>query len=159
MRRITLFWVAAMIPWGQVPGSLRINWRDGQIIRAALQKDCKNVQTKDILELEVAKTASFQQKGLGGRKKPLKTNQGMIFIFDPPRMGQIWMKDTWIPLQLVHFLKSGAIVSIQEMPVEANPMNPQKIYSAQPVVDGVIELAPGRVAAPGYDLSLCVAGQ
>lgn len=63
----------------------------------------------------------------------------MIFLYDKSSYLQFWMKDTLIPLQII-FVNGCEIVDIQEMAVEKDPANPQKIYRSQELADKAIEV-------------------
>ncbi|MEM6603714.1 MAG: DUF192 domain-containing protein [Pseudomonadota bacterium] len=47
--------------------------------------------------LETATTQEQKQKGLMFRTE-LDENKGMLFVYDPPQIVGIWMKNTMIPL-------------------------------------------------------------
>lgn len=49
------------------------------------------------------------------------------------------MKNTYIPLQII-FIDGCTVVDIQEMTVEKNPANPEKLYRSKHPADKVIEL-------------------
>jgi len=48
----------------------------------------------------IATTSEDQEKGLGGRKS-LGLDQGMLFVFDDSASRSFWMKDMFIPLDMV----------------------------------------------------------
>lgn len=52
------------------------------------------------ITLEVAKTEYQKTKGLMYRTK-LARNAGMVFIYDMPTKAGIWMKNTYIPLDVI----------------------------------------------------------
>lgn len=88
--------------------------------------------------LEVAKSNIKRAKGLSGRRN-LASREGMVFIFDSRAQQTFWMKDTFIPLQII-FLDQCKIVDIQNMPVEQDPDQPQKKFSSPSPSDMAIEL-------------------
>lgn len=58
-------------------------------------------QDKEVLVLvELAKTKEQKARGLMFRKE-LAENSGMLFIEPYPKFLQFWMKDTYIPLDLI----------------------------------------------------------
>jgi len=50
--------------------------------------------------VEVATTLGEQAKGLMFRRS-LPQSQGMIFLYDPPREIGMWMRNTYIPLDMI----------------------------------------------------------
>jgi uncharacterized membrane protein (UPF0127 family) len=94
--------------------------------------------------LETARTDTERAKGLSSRKV-LASNQGMIFYFDKLDYQQFWMKDTLIPLQII-FVNGCEVVDIQEMEVEKDPVNPQKLYRSSAPADKAIELSSNSVS-------------
>lgn len=52
------------------------------------------------LQVEIAATSEQQRYGL--MKRPhLPDGHGMLFVFDPINVISMWMKDTWIPLDML----------------------------------------------------------
>ena len=46
-------------------------------------------------------TTNEKNKGLMYRKKKLKDNEGMLFIYSNPQKIKMWMKNTYIPLDVL----------------------------------------------------------
>jgi len=61
----------------------------------------------------VADTVAKREKGLMYRKS-LKDNEGMLFLFNDPERLCFWMKNTFIPLDIILLDKQGVIVEILE---------------------------------------------
>ena len=91
--------------------------------------------------VETAKTPEELQKGLMHRTE-MASNNGMIFVFDPIRPVQMWMKDTKLSLDMLFVAGNGKIVMIKE---KATPMSETRITCKEPV-RAVIELNAGQVA-------------
>ena len=89
---------------------------------------------------EIADTPAARTKGLQNRFE-LVENTGMYFIFEYPRRVSMWMKDTYIPLDMVFVYEQGYVVQIKE---NAQPLDETLIPSFEPVA-GVIELPAGTV--------------
>ncbi len=68
-----------------------------------------------VLSIEIAETEAQRNVGLSNRQS-LAPDGGMLFIFDPTKLGLgFWMKDTYIPLSVAFIDRCGAIMNIQDM--------------------------------------------
>ena len=63
--------------------------------------------------VEVAKTTEERRIGLMYRKK-LLNNEGMLFIFPHEKIIQLWMKNTYIPLDVIFISENKVIVDIKK---------------------------------------------
>ena len=63
--------------------------------------------------VEVAKTIEERKIGLMYRKK-LLNNEGMLFIFPREKIIQLWMKNTYIPLDVIFISENKVIVDIKK---------------------------------------------
>src|SRR3990167_1233033 len=81
--------------------------------------DVSNVLVKNIkingteFALEVANTPAFRQKGLMDRKQ-MALDKGMLFVFDTEGIYPFWMKNTYIPLDIVWIDTNWTVVYIAE---------------------------------------------
>ena len=91
-------------------------------------------------KVEIASTPEQQQTGLMYREH-LAQNTGMIFLFQAPRVANMWMKNTLIPLDMIFFDKTGRIVATH---YHANPHDETVISSNVPVA-GVLEINAGEL--------------
>ena len=66
-----------------------------------------------IFNVEIAKTIQERRTGLMNRKK-LLNNEGMLFIFPRENIIQLWMKNTYIPLDVIFISKNKVIVDIKK---------------------------------------------
>lgn len=74
------------------------------------------------IRVEYADTPEKRQLGLMFRRE-LCDNCGMLFKFDSDRIGSIWMKNTFIPLDLAYINNAGIIVDIAQLqPHELTPV-------------------------------------
>lgn len=89
--------------------------------------------------VEIARTAVEQQKGLSGRAK-LSPRTGMIFLDDDEHIWTMWMLDTRIPLDMIFFNKDWIVVHIERGAV---PYDLTHISSVYPAI-GVLEINSGE---------------
>jgi hypothetical protein len=68
--------------------------------------------------VEVAETETQRAQGLMFRKK-LAAHEGMLFIFDREEVQSFWMRNTYIPLDMIFISKKKYVVGIVE---NAEPM-------------------------------------
>lgn len=78
------------------------------------------------IQVEYADTAQKRQLGLMFRRQ-LCEDCGMLFKFDSPRIGSIWMKNTYIGLDLAYIDEQGTIVDIEQL--QAHNLTPVKSSS------------------------------
>lgn len=62
-------------------------------------------------QVEIAASESEKIKGLQGRRH-LPKNQGMLFVYDQPQTVGFWMKDTYIPLDIIFINEDCEVISI-----------------------------------------------
>ena len=73
-----------------------------------------SIYNKNItFNVEVAKTIQERKIGLMYRKK-LLNNEGMLFVFPGENIIQLWMKNTYIPLDVIFISKNKVIVDIKK---------------------------------------------
>jgi uncharacterized membrane protein (UPF0127 family) len=89
-------------------------------------------------ETEVARTMEERATGLMFRRE-LAENRAMLFDFGVEQKVMMWMKNTYIPLDMIFVGKNGRVVSIAH---DAKPMSEDLIPSGGPTY-AVIELAGG----------------
>ncbi|HYA80280.1 MAG TPA: DUF192 domain-containing protein [Methylocystis sp.] len=90
------------------------------------------------VEVEVARTVKEREYGLMNRKEMAK-NHGMLFLFGLEEPVAMWMKDTYIPLDMVFVSRDGRISGIAR---DAVPLSETIIPSGAPAY-AVIELNGG----------------
>lgn len=95
-------------------------------------------------EVEVAKTDQEKALGLMFRTH-LADNAGMLFWYRGPQDITMWMRNTYIPLDMVFIREDGSIARIEE---NTEPMSERIIHSGARV-NAVLELAGGAAARLG----------
>ena len=91
-----------------------------------------------ILTAEIADSPELRSKGLMFRHR-LPADQAMMFDFGTPRPAAMWMKNTYISLDMLFVRQDGTIAAIAE---NTEPMSEQ-IISVEEPVRSVVELAAG----------------
>jgi uncharacterized membrane protein (UPF0127 family) len=94
--------------------------------------------------VEIARTPEEQAQGLMFRNE-VPGDRGMIFPYDPPVQVSFWMKNTFVPLDMIFIGPDGKIGRIAANTV---PMSLDPVPSIDPV-SAVLEIAGGRAAALG----------
>lgn len=88
--------------------------------------------------IEIADDPGKQARGLMFRPA-LATDAGMLFIFEPPRPANFWMRNTMIPLDMIFIDDTGKIESI----AERNDPYSERVSSSQNDVRAVLEINGG----------------
>ena len=98
-------------------------------------------ERNECILLEIAKNENELRQGLMFRKE-LDQDAGMLFDYGSPKYVNIWMLNTFIPLDII-FINNGIIVKIVE---EAKPcLNlPCELYNSVYPVDKVLEINAGK---------------
>ena len=94
--------------------------------------------------VEVASEPKERQRGLMYRRS-LAPDHGMLFDFGQPQQISMWMKNTYIPLDMLFIDEAGTIVTLAE---RTTPFSERTIPSGAPV-RYVLEINGGRAEALG----------
>ncbi|MCQ3944822.1 MAG: DUF192 domain-containing protein [bacterium] len=92
------------------------------------------------LVVEMAQTPAQWEKGLSGRNT-LQGIDGMLFIFPHYHIPLFWMKDTYLPLDMI-WIKDNQIVELTEN-VQPNDSTTPPTYSPSQTIDTVLEVPAG----------------
>ncbi len=92
----------------------------------------------------IAATEARQNQGLMFVKS-LPPTRGMLFLFSIPHATSFWMKNTFIPLDLLFVAADGRIIRIVD---SATPLS-EAVINSMGVVGGVLEVAGGTCARLG----------
>lgn len=97
-----------------------------------------------VFSVEFAKTEQERATGLMYRKE-LAEGRGMLFDFSPEQQVSMWMKNTFIPLDMIFIRSDGRILRIAE---NTEPHS-EKIISSGGLAKGVLEVIGGTAKKYG----------
>ena len=137
VRRSVLFLVLAFVlaPFIAAPGAL------------AMEKGTLEIATKGgvlVFNVELAVTDEEREKGLMFRKN-VPDGYGMLFDFKQDQMVTMWMKNTYVSLDMIFIKHDGRIARIAE---NTKVLSEDIIPSGQPV-RAVLEVAAGTAKKYG----------
>jgi uncharacterized protein len=117
-------------------------------------------------QVELADDEVERAQGLMFRKS-LPRGTGMLFIYDDPRAVSFWMRNTFIPLDLIFMDNAGVIRHIHRnaVPLDETPIPGAAIGDPSPKREMILEIAGGEaghfglavgqaMAHPGLDQDL-----
>jgi uncharacterized membrane protein (UPF0127 family) len=96
------------------------------------------------IDIEVAEDPQAKQLGLMFRTE-LADDKGMLFPYGEPREIGMWMRNTYIPLDMLFIRPDGVIHRIEE---RAEPLS-ERLISSQGPVSAVLEIPGGAAARHG----------
>ncbi len=94
--------------------------------------------------VEIADTDELRERGLMFRQR-MPEDRGMLFDFGQPRQVGMWMKNTYIPLDMLFVRSDGTIAYVAENTV---PKSLDVVGVSEPVL-AVLELAGGSAKRLG----------
>jgi uncharacterized membrane protein (UPF0127 family) len=97
-----------------------------------------------VFSVEMATTEQEKETGLMYRKE-LPDGKGMLFDFSPEQQVSMWMKNTYIPLDMIFIRADGRILRIAE---NTEPLSTKIIPSGGPA-KGVLEVIAGTAKKYG----------
>ncbi len=111
---------------------------------SAAELEVVTASGKHRYHVEIAADEAAREHGLMDRKK-MAADHGMLFEFQQRGPVTFWMKNTYLPLDMLFIDEDGSVRAIKE---NATPMSQTLIPSGEPVV-GVLELNAGQAARIG----------
>jgi uncharacterized membrane protein (UPF0127 family) len=98
-------------------------------------------------QVELARTPQERRRGLMFREQ-LPEGHGMLFVQPEPAPARFWMKNTYIPLDLLYFDDSGELLEIMaDVPPCTTPLCPT--YDVSVPVKYILEINAGSAAELG----------
>ncbi len=113
----------------------------GALLHAKMREERLWLITKSAehpIDVEIAQTKEEKALGLMFRKS-LPENRGMLFPYGKPKEITMWMRNTYIPLDMVFIRADGVVHRIE---ARTEPLSERYIGSEGPVL-AVLELAGG----------------
>ena len=95
-------------------------------------------------QVEIARDEASRARGLMDRRF-MPANHGMLFEFEREAPEAFWMKDTYIPLDMIFISRAGVVTNIA---ANAEPLSERAIPSGPPCM-AVLELNGGAAARIG----------
>lgn len=111
---------------------------------AVEQVELETASGVKVVQAEIARTPDQQAKGLMFRTT-LADDRGMLFPHNPPREVTMWMRNTYISLDMV-FIRADGVV--HRIAARTDPLS-EKVISSQGDVAAVLELAGGAAERLG----------
>ena len=121
-----------------------------QVLEAACQRNHVNLRGawgEARFNVELAETAAQRRLGLMNRET-LAGSAGMLFVYHQTRVLSFWMKDTYIPLDIIFFDETGRVVHVHP---NATPLDLTSIPSQAPA-RYVLEINAGFAKRLGIDV-------
>ncbi|MFB6147398.1 MAG: DUF192 domain-containing protein [Candidatus Nanohaloarchaea archaeon] len=119
----------------------------GETVRAEFQLPGEN----PVVSLEVADTPRERKKGLMFRRS-LQNGTGMLFVFQEEKRRAFWMKNTYIPLDIIYLDAEKEVVDIDQAdPQPGVPDRKLERYWSDSPAKYVIEVRQGFSARQGLE--------
>jgi uncharacterized membrane protein (UPF0127 family) len=99
-----------------------------------------------VFSVEMATTEQEKETGLMYRKE-LADGKGMLFDFSPEQQVSMWMKNTYIPLDMIFIRADGRILRIAE---NTEPLS-TRIIASGGLAKGVLEVIGGTARKYGIE--------
>lgn len=117
------------------------------LAQKAMQRDTLKITTSSgthTFEIEVAETDEQKARGLMFRRT-LEPNAGMLFPYLPPQEITMWMKNTYISLDMVFIKSDGHVLRVAE---RTEPFS-ERVIASEGNAAAVLEVIAGTAARLG----------
>jgi uncharacterized protein len=114
---------------------------------SAMRRDTLKLLTaqgEKVIDVEITETNEEKARGLMFRTK-LSDQEGMLFFYDVPQEITMWMRNTYIPLDMVFARADGVVHHIE---ANTEPLS-ETIISSRGIVVACLELAGGAAGRLG----------
>jgi uncharacterized membrane protein (UPF0127 family) len=149
MTRWRLLFIALIGALGLTAGVAYVSARSSTVELAADQLAVETASGSHVFTVELASTDEERSRGLMFRKE-LAADRGMLFDFRHERPVTMWMRNTYVPLDMFFIGANGVVVNIAHDTV---PLSERTVEAAAPV-RYVLEVAAGtakRIGAAAGD--------
>jgi uncharacterized membrane protein (UPF0127 family) len=144
MTRWRLLFIALIGALGLTAGVAYVSARSSTVELAADQLAVETASGSHVFTVELASTDEERSRGLMFRKE-LATDRGMLFDFRHERPVTMWMRNTYVPLDMFFIGANGVVVNIAHDTV---PLSERTVEAAAPV-RYVLEVAAGTAKRIG----------
>ena len=124
----------------EAQGSLADEFEQSQVVIVSSSRGCYS------FEVFLAESSPQRSRGLM-HVRDLPAMSGMLFVYEQPDIHSMWMKNTYISLDIVFIRDDGGIANIA---AHTEPLSLKSIGSAEPV-SYVLELNAGTTERLGID--------
>jgi len=135
----------------KIPPRIKVSEGKAQGNTSKLQTSDIKIQTSEgknlVFRVELARTENQKQMGLMFRST-VASGAGMLFLFDNIQERAFWMKNTWVPLDIIFIREDGVIHNIY---YNAEPHSLERITS-DGEVQHVLEIAGGEAKRQGISI-------
>ncbi|MDH5722126.1 MAG: DUF192 domain-containing protein [Alphaproteobacteria bacterium] len=106
-----------------IEGKEPIDYNQPQILPVEPLKIILAVGSEVNLEVEIAKVPKEHMTGMMFRKE-VQQNTGMLFLFNEAEVKSFWMKNTFVPLDIIFIDRNGKILNIHSnaIPGDLSPI-------------------------------------
>ncbi len=118
------------------------------LIGCSAPKQLTNIEVSigdQTFQLEIAKDLQARREGLMNRDT-LGMNNGMIFIFPDAQERSFWMKNCFIPIDLIFLDSRGTITALHEMVVELERQQEESDFEYEQRMSHYWSFGPARFA-------------
>jgi len=132
VRKRSLIWISLLLTLTACNAN-QTKFRTGELTIATKERNLK-------YKIEIADNDYLRSQGLMHRRT-LPVDQGMLLLYIKPTRVNIWMKNTFIPLDIIYINDENEIVKIIQ---NAKPES-TKLMSSETKIKAVLELNAGQV--------------
>lgn len=132
-RLLCALWLITSVHAAEPPGLLAGFSRD-QLLLTTAAKGCT------LIDVYVAETPDQRARGLM-HVRAMDSHEGMVFVYPREDVIHMWMKNTWLPLDMLFADGSGRILHLHR---DARPHD-ETVISSRLAVSYVVELNAGSI--------------